>query len=211
MDFVQVLLIIGAVAGGGLVAVSFIGPKTEDIPLPPPPQEMFLDKRLEDMGSTISEADNIITELGGMSRDVMKEMDQKYNELLFLYNLIDEKKEEISTRPKAAAPAASMPSMTPMTPASPMSPTSPMAPLPPALAPMAPAATRPATQAASMMATQSAAKAPPMPAMSAPPLNPRFSRIMELKQMGLSIEQIAKEMNIGQGEVSLVMSLTGNL
>ena len=87
MDFVQILLLTGVAVGAFLVVLSFFGKNKATGPEITVKEEV-LEKRLEAMGTTISEADSVITELGGMSQNVLKEMEQKYGELLFLYNLI---------------------------------------------------------------------------------------------------------------------------
>ncbi|MCL2702282.1 MAG: DUF742 domain-containing protein [Defluviitaleaceae bacterium] len=161
MDIIQVLLITGVVAGLVIVILSFFGPKRNGIP-DKPPLDMILDKRLEVMDTTISEADNIITELNGMSQNVINEMDQKYTELLFLYNLIDEKKKAIETAPIIAFPGA--------------------------------------------MQLKQELKPDHKPKPKT--LNPRSARILELSRSGMSVAQIAKELDMGQGEVSLIMSMS---
>jgi len=158
MDFIQILLIMGVVTGSVLVLVSCFGKKNEEpvnnadfnIQKLDAPAELTLGKKLEAVDNSISEADN-----------VMKEMDQKYNELLYLYNLIDEKQKNIST-------------ITP-----------PLVPVVPARAVI--------HETAPVLKKQ---------------INPRSENIIRMKHNGMSVAQIAKELKMGQGEVSLILRLS---
>ena len=184
MDLVQVLLIIGIAIGVLLVIVSFLGQKTDSMAAAQPQKEFFLEKRLEAMDTTLSEADNVLTELGGMSRDVMKEMDQKYNELLFLYNLIEEKKKEINSEPPDTQEHVTFP--------------------------FADANPSPKESISVNDRPPLVEKRTSNPKITNLNMNPRFTRIFELEQKGMTVEQIAKELDMGQGEVSLVVSLAKN-
>jgi DNA-binding NarL/FixJ family response regulator len=166
MDFIQFLLISGVVTGCIMIIVSFTSPKSA-VKKVLPEREKVIDKRLEEIDTTITEADNIITELGDISQDVIREMDQKYSELLFLYNLIDEKKKAIEV------------------------------PVQQVIAP-------------DISNKIEDFPKPQQNILPPKPPNPRLARILEMKQGGMSIAQIAKELDMGQGEVSLMINLRVN-
>ncbi|MDR1705620.1 MAG: hypothetical protein LBS19_13175 [Clostridiales bacterium] len=173
MDFIQGLLIFGVIVGVVLIIISFIKKKGEAEPLEDmrAPRAYVLEKKLEAMDTTISEADNVMTELGGMSQNMLKEMDSRYNELLFLYSLIDEKEKGITDTQhtiKEAGPAGN-----------------------------------PAVLSAGVTAS---APVRPSPVIN----NPKLAEITEMKSRGMSVSQIAKELNMGQGEVSLILSVGSN-
>ena len=93
MDGFQILLLAAAVVGVILAAASFfIQSKTGSA------EDKFdgADNVLKAVGASVEEADNAAEELHKLAGSVMEEMEGKYQELLFLYNLIDEKKKEIS-------------------------------------------------------------------------------------------------------------------
>jgi len=86
MDGVQILLAAAAAVGILLVAISFFiqGRAKND----------GADGVIKNIGASIEEADSAAEELHKLAGSVMEELDNKYQELLFLYNLIDEKKKE---------------------------------------------------------------------------------------------------------------------
>lgn len=168
MDFFQITLIIGVITGFSFVFFSFFGKGEKNDGVPKNDGDFFLEKKLEAMESGISEADNVLAELGNVSQNVFSELDRKYNELLFLYNLIDEKKNELTASSSPVKAGENTHEHT---------------------------AAEAAASVASDGMPESAYK------------NPRLKRILELKQSGMSIGQIAKELDMGQGEVSLIMGL----
>ena len=92
MDFFQFMLIICFIIGTGFVLysiVNFYGAKEND-------EDILgfgdINEKLSAFDNSISEADSAINELNNMSQNVFKEIDDKYKELLFLYKLIDEKR-----------------------------------------------------------------------------------------------------------------------
>lgn len=58
--------------------------------------EKSLEQKLSNLGSSVNQADETLDQLEGMSKNMLKEFDDKYSELLFLYNLIDEKQKMMS-------------------------------------------------------------------------------------------------------------------
>ncbi|MBR1444825.1 MAG: hypothetical protein IJ583_14985 [Firmicutes bacterium] len=105
--------------------------------------EMLLNKSVE-------EADSAMNELNGLSEEVFKEFEEKYNELLFLYQMIEDKKSENSVDTKVSA------------------------------------------KNRKRRFRYS---------------NPKLQEIKSLAKEGLSVAEIAKKLNIGQGEVQLIMQL----
>jgi hypothetical protein len=103
MDFFQFLIIVIACAGAGFVIYGIIPGKT-----PAAESGAKLDEKLSAFGETITEADNAINELNDLSRDVFAQFDEKYKELLFLYNMIDEKKREEGADRSAASVSAAV-------------------------------------------------------------------------------------------------------
>jgi orotate phosphoribosyltransferase-like protein len=55
-----------------------------------------LEDKIKAIGTSVADADNVIGELSDISGTVFKEMDDKYQELLFLYHLVEEKKKELT-------------------------------------------------------------------------------------------------------------------
>ncbi len=52
------------------------------------------DQKLDKLDNSLKEAENIIFELDDLSNSVRKEIDEKYQEMLQLYSILDEKKNE---------------------------------------------------------------------------------------------------------------------
>ena len=102
MDGFQILLIAAVLAGVALVILSFFiqsGPKNDrDV-------NSFdgVDRVLKAVDDSVTEADNAAEELHKLAGSVTKELDNKYQELLFLYNLIDEKKKELYDNQKISS------------------------------------------------------------------------------------------------------------
>ncbi|MBR1735531.1 MAG: hypothetical protein IJ736_00745 [Firmicutes bacterium] len=105
--------------------------------------EMLLNKSVE-------EADSAMNELNGLSEEVFKEFEEKYNELLFLYQMIEDKKDENSIDKKVSAKNRKRKFRY---------------------------------------------------------SNPKLQEIKNLAKEGLSVAEIAKKLDIGQGEVQLIMQL----
>ena len=122
-----------------------------------------IENKLKAIDSSVADADNAIGELSEMSSSMFKELEEKYQELLFLYNLLDEKKSEIlpggnrGKNVKVAEP-----------------------------------------ENINVLINDITSKGYK---------NPKLKEIKELKDGGLSIAQIAKKLNMGQGEVSLILEL----
>jgi DNA-binding NarL/FixJ family response regulator len=114
-------------------------------------------------------SDTALNEINQTSQIALNEINEKYQAMLFLYNLLDEKKKEIAvlTEPRPAAPVANrvLPQKTPP------------------------------EQKQTRKASQRKEK------------NTRYEHVMELHNGGLTVPEIAKKLNIGQGEVQLFIDL----
>ncbi len=154
MDAVVGLLLFGWFLGLGLLLFGLLGMKKEKpaaIPMPALAPSF--------------EADEAINELTSMSKEIFEELDGKYQELLFLYNLIDSKKAPDTTVPGVDVKISDE-------------------------------AVLPAKFDLKVdNSTKTMFK------------NPKLRRIMELYAQGLSEGDIAKEMNIGQGELKIILDL----
>jgi len=170
MDFFQWILIICLIVGGGFVlysVVNFHGARKDDEESSLPNAEDRLAEKLSVYQSSVEEADEAINELNDVSKSVFKEFDGKYQELLFLYNLIEEKKQELEGQPALTMPAAA-----------------------------------PRRQVDYVIDDSTKKSTLPM-------TSPKFANVLELKNKGLSIDEIAQQLNIGKGEVSLILNLGG--
>ena len=157
MDFFVFMLLVLLAIGGACVIFASLA---------------FGSSKKDKAEADILEADEALSDLNDMSRSVFKEFDSKYQELLFLYNLIDEKQKKIDERPQQA-----MPQMT-------------------------------ATQAQTLEKyAESKLEAANDSKKTA--LNPKFANVLEMHRNGKSVEEIAKELDIGKGEISLILTLGG--
>lgn len=122
-----------------------------------------IENKLKAIDTSVADADNVIGELSDISSSVFKELDDKYQELLFLYNLVDEKKKELlGTGVKDE-----------------------------------------------LMRTDNAKGINILVNDTVVPAykNPKLKKITELERSGMSVGEIAKELGMGKGEVSLIMEL----
>ncbi len=110
-----------------------------------------------------NDPENTVSEIDKIAKQIFEEMEGKYQELLFLYSLIDEKKKEISTPVK---PKEKREEKKPE----------------PEPAPIA-----------------------KMPIRSVK--GSKFDKIEEMYDSGMSFADIARTLNMGQGEVALIYSL----
>jgi len=105
----------------------------------------------------IDDADNAIEQLNKISSDVFQEFEEKYQELLFLYQMIDDMKEK---REKVDFKADSSGSLE-----------------------------------SENLTERNIFK------------NPNFEKIKNMQAQGLSVSEISKALNMGQGEVKLILEL----
>jgi len=118
------------------------------------------DAALKAVEDSIKEADEAAEELNKLAGSVLNELDKKYQEVLFLYDLIDEKKRELAAQYKNQNVRQS--------------------------AGVADATKRNKTIS-----------------------HPKKQEILEMHNRHTPVADIAKALDIGQGEVSLVLGLIG--
>ncbi len=124
--------------------------------------EGLMSQAKNDSDKTLEEIDKTMDELNNTSKAIFAELEEKYQELLFLYSLIDEKKNEVANLYKNT----------------------------------------------DFKIKDSQNEMPEVVIKEAKVFkNPRLKEIEELKNQGLSISEIAKKLNIGQGEVKLILEL----
>jgi len=178
LDFFIFMLILMLVVGGLLVVVSSFGfakAKNEE-------QGQAISQKLGVLESSVTEADEAISELNDMSKTVFKEFENKYQELLFLYNLIDEKEKRIG---QGGSPSAM-----------------------PEPANLAARAGHAYDQARGL---EEYAKRIDIIVDDGKKMdiNPKFANVLDLHRKGKSIEEIAKQLDMGKGEISLILTLGG--
>ncbi|MBE6011923.1 MAG: hypothetical protein E7234_05145 [Lachnospiraceae bacterium] len=118
----------------------------------------------ESLSRYMEEADEAAEDLHKLSQGVIEEINGKYQELIYLYNLIEEKEKKL-TIPEFDAYAGDDYKKIP---------------------------------------TKSKEASPPKTYFTH---NPRYEEIYSLKKSGLSTGDIAKKLNMGQGEVALILEL----
>jgi DNA-binding NarL/FixJ family response regulator len=118
------------------------------------------------MDRSIENVDNTANELVKFSQEIVSEMDDKYQQLLYLYTLIDEKSDKLTKRSidyiidEKIDPNA-----------------------------LTTAQKKEAVKRAEVM------------------INNRYKEVFDLYSEGFAVNDIAKTLNIGQGEVKLVLEL----
>ena len=183
-------------------------------------QELLsLEQKLDTLGSTVNEADEAANLLGDMSKNVFKEFDSKYQELLFLYNLVDEKQKTLALADNVNAAVVARHSTNtqaePVVVSDMLLPAAPVPPPAPAPAPKqktAKSKKRPAAvtqvieagEAASLDITvDDSVKSQNLG------INPKFAHVLQLSEDGKSVEDIARELDMGKGEIMLILNLGG--
>ncbi len=122
----------------------------------------------------IDDADNAIEQLNKLSSDVFEEFEEKYQELLFLYQMIDDMKEK---RAKVDVEASEK------------------------------------VNSARVKNKNSYVDdgynefMNSVNKMKQEYKNPKYDKIQEMQKQGLSISEISKALNIGQGEIKLILEL----
>lgn len=110
---------------------------------------------IETLNKSVSEADNYMDEMSKLSEVIFKEMEEKYQELLFLYQMLDDKQASIKSTDKIDVQS------------------------------------KPEAETKNNHTYN----------------NPKLKEINKLKSQGLSYAEIAKQLNMGQGEVKLIAEL----
>jgi len=145
----------------------------------------------EALNGTLAE----INKLGAVVQDDIKEklteIEEKYNAVLFLYNLIDEKQKEIDS---ALADSVVMTSN--VVPPAPVQAAIPELPVQIAI---------PELVSITEEIEEVEVRETPDPVF----LNPKHKEIWNLRKEGLSVSDIARSLSLGQGEVKLILDLAG--
>ena len=182
-------------------------------------QELLsLEQKLDTLGTTVYEADEAANMLGDMSKNVFKEFDSKYQELLFLYNLVDEKHKTLAlsdnTNEAAVARHGANTKTEPVVVRDMSLPNSGLpgrdAPAPKqktAKAKKRPAAVSQVIEAGE--ATSLDIVVDDSTKSQNPGINPKFAHVLQLSEDGKSVEDIARELNMGKGEIMLILNLGG--
>ncbi|MCL2619545.1 MAG: hypothetical protein FWD97_01250 [Defluviitaleaceae bacterium] len=116
-------------------------------------------------------ADEVISELDDMSKSVFKEFDNKYQELLFLYSLIDEKQKKIGD---ADVPVSFH--------------------------------SKDQARDLEKYAKRVDLTIDDNKKMN---INPKFASIVKMHEEGQTVEEIARKLDMGKGEVGLIVTLGG--
>ena len=126
-----------------------------------------------------SATDNALSEIEKTANLVLGDINEKYQAMLFLYNLLDEKKKEINAITEIKIPKRQA----------------------------AEAIEEPAPN--KVQTPPAAATYERKPKQRAPrtKINTRYDKVLKMHDDGLSVAEIAKNLNIGQGEVQLTMDL----
>ena len=172
MDFFTYVLIIMMIIGSCLVIYgAFFGAKKQNADAEAETQSSAdkelasLVQKLSSLESSVTEADEAANILEDMSKNIFKEFENKYQEMLFLYNLIDEKQKTLA-KPDATPAMPSAPGDMP---------------------------------AAAMLAMDGKKAG----------INPKYANVLELNAAGISADEIAKQLNMGKGQVALILNLGG--
>ncbi|MDR3091348.1 MAG: hypothetical protein LBU36_03995 [Clostridiales bacterium] len=173
MDGVQLFLLFSGIIGAGaaLFAAVFIPDEKQSVKISP---LLETEGSIRALSDAQDEAEKTIDDLSHFMQSATKEIEDKYQEMLFMYNLIDEKRAELAKlymeersgerRQKRAEPA-------------------PEAPLPPL-----PEKKRGERERAFAQ-------------------DSKYNEVLKLHGEGLSVQEISKKINVGQGEVSLIVGM----
>lgn len=156
MGIFQIFLIIAVLIGMGLILFSFF--TYENNSQPNATNYIEVDNTIKALDASINEADSAAEELDKMAKSVFEEFDGKYQELLFLYTLIDEKKRDI-------------------------------------------------TESYRKNPSESTIKTDVTIDEAYQIQNPKHEQIYDLQKQGYTVTEIAKNLNMGQGEVKLIMEM----
>ena len=159
--FVDAVVFLSAIIGVLLAIVAFV---------------LHLVTRKADNRSSLAvdqAANAALMEINRTSQLVLDELNTKHQELLFLYQLLDEKKKDIDAGNAQTIVAA------------------PLAPV----TLIAPAKITPAKKIVRKIHSR--------------PAHPKYEKIKELQSSGLTVAEIAQQLEMGKGEVKLFINLAG--
>jgi len=206
MDFFQVMLLLTGITGAAFIVYSIInfhGKKQPDESRLD--ENMNISNKITEFDSTIKDADDLYNNLDSLKNDVMKEFDLKYQEMLFLYNLIDDKKKELADVDIAQQPQRKPLKTLHGTPESGM--INENNSIHEVNTDLAGGLNEYSLLRGGTFA-DAAETTPTRPIQSAI-RNPRLEQIIKLKEEGKTVTQIAKNLNMGKGEVMLLLNISG--
>ena len=177
---------------------------------------LSLEQKLDTLETSVYEADEAVNMLGDMSKNVFKEFDSKYQELLFLYNLVDEKQKTLTlTGDTNAVARHRMNAKTDPVVVSDIlvhdggfSDTGTPAPKQKAAKVKKKAATAPRVFEGGEVTSLDITVDDSTDNQNFG-INPKFAHVLQLSQDGKSVEDIARELNMGKGEIMLILNLGG--
>ena len=214
MDFFIYILILMLVVGAFFVIYGGFVKKEEPTAREDEGEELLsLAQKLDTLESSVYEADEAAHMLGDMSKNVFKEFDSKYQELLFLYNLVDEKQKTLTLAGSTEVAASQSITPNPVV-VHDMPYTGDIidgdAPAPKRKQPAAkrPAAKTPAGSGGGKINVKSLDVTVDDSTVSSG-INPKFAHVLQLSQEGKSVEDIARELDMGKGEIMLILNLGG--
>lgn len=157
-DSITIMFFISVIVGIILIIISLVlnkETKKEEINF----NLSEINKKQDELLKVIDEADSAIEQLNNISKNILEEQQDKYKELLYLYQIIDEKKEELS---KIWEKTTSLELK---------------------------------NDTSEVLVNKINLD------------NPKYVEIIEMYNKGIEIKQIAKQLNLGVGEINLVLEL----
>jgi len=152
------------------------------------------DETLERLTNTINDADSAMEEMSKLSQNIFDEMADKYKEMIYLYHLVDEKYKSVQDGSYSNVPQVDYGDIEQRLMTSVME----------SINKEKEAAT-PTQENLSGVGGATANNESFMTIFNT--TNPKHKEIQELSAKGLSISEIAKSLDLGQGEVKLVLDL----
>lgn len=165
-DSITLMFFISVGIGIILIIFSLILNKKQNISSELSQSDLITEKQ-NNLLKIIEDADDAIEQLNGISKSVFEQQEEKYQELLYLYQIIDERKQELSKIWEKTISLEKIPTKDSSN------------------------EILNNTETVNNFVTS----------------NPHYNEIVALYNDGVTITQIAKQLNIGQGEVSLVLEL----
>lgn len=157
-DSITIMFFISVIVGIILIIISLVlnkETKKEEINF----NLSEINKKQDELLKVIDEADSAIEQLNNISKNILEEQQDKYKELLYLYQIIDEKKEELSKIWKKTTSLELK------------------------------------NDTSEVLVNKINLD------------NPKYVEIIEMYNKGIEIKQIAKQLNLGVGEINLVLEL----
>jgi len=173
----EIVLAATAVIGVLLIIISFLFPKEkknrEEITVTKE-SDKLLEQREDNLIKTINEADDAIEQLNDISKQIFLQQEEKYQELLYLYEIIEQKKKELTNASENKQAKENLNVNQTLS---------------------------DNTKEDMKQDIKQDIKKEAVESIS------KYDEIFKLNEQGYSITEIAKKLNMGQGEVNLVLEL----